>query len=202
MIVWSSTNGDGWSSSMLMVTCNWKMRSFVLAIALWFFLEDIWALSSSLFQLSASLYFSSFSEQDASLPNTFIMKFSWNPTRGGSSRGAAGLQPSLKNVRQNIPPNDQTRLKSGFSCEISQHNHFRYFNTILAQRLLGILQNQCFALFQRRRWCDDVFSTLADEFGDFGAVFGTDLKERNQTIGYKKHDGISAYRKAFLLFWR
>jgi len=31
---------------------------------------------------------------------------------------------------------------------------------------------------------------------------GTALKERNQTIGYKKHGGISAYRKAFLLFWR
>ena len=48
-------------------------------------------------------------------------------TRGGSSRGAAGLQPSLKNARQNIPPNGQTRLKSRFSCEISQHNHFLYF---------------------------------------------------------------------------
>jgi len=47
--------------------------------------------------------------------------------RGGSSRGAAGLQPSLKNVRQKIPPNGQTRLKFGFSCEIAQHNHFRYF---------------------------------------------------------------------------
>jgi len=47
---------------------------------------------------------------------------------------------------------------------------------------------------------DDVFSTLADEFGNFGAVFGTALKERNQTIGYKKNGGISAYRKAFLLF--
>jgi len=38
-----------------------------------------------------------------------------------------GLQPSLKNVRQKIPQNGQTRLKSGFSCETSQHNHFRYF---------------------------------------------------------------------------
>jgi len=46
----------------------------------------------------------------------------------------------------------------------------------------------------------DVFSTLADEFGDFGAVVGTALKERNQTFGYKKHGGISAYRKACLLF--
>jgi len=41
---------------------------------------------------------------------------------------------------------------------------------------------------------------LPMNFGDFGAVFGTALKERNQTIGYKKHGGISAYRKAFLIF--
>jgi len=46
--------------------------------------------------------------------------------RGGSSRRAAGLQPSLKNIRQSIPPNGQTRLKFGFSYEISQRNHFRY----------------------------------------------------------------------------
>ena len=38
-------------------------------------------------------------------------------TRGGSSRRATGLQPSLKNVRQKIPPNGQTRLKFGFSYE-------------------------------------------------------------------------------------
>jgi len=31
-------------------------------------------------------------------------------SRSGSSRRAAGLQPSLKNVRQKIPPNRQTRL--------------------------------------------------------------------------------------------
>ena len=74
-------------------------------------------------------------------------------------------------------------------------------DTILAQRFLGIQQKQCFALFQRRRLCDDVFSTLADEFGDFRAVCGTALKERSQTIGYKKYGCISAYRKAFL-FWR
>ena len=37
--------------------------------------------------------------------------------RGGSSRRAAGLQPSLKNVRQKILPNGQTRLKFGFSYE-------------------------------------------------------------------------------------
>jgi len=73
-------------------------------------------------------------------------------------------------------------------------------DTILSQRFLGIQQNQCFAFFQRRRLCDDVFSTLADEIGGFGAVFGTALKERHQPIGYKKHGGISAYSKAFLLF--
>jgi len=37
--------------------------------------------------------------------------------RVGSSRRAAGLQPSLKNVRQKIPPNGQTRLKFGLSYE-------------------------------------------------------------------------------------
>jgi len=39
------------------------------------------------------------------------------PCRGGSSRRAAGLQPSLKNLRQKIPPNGQTLLKFGFSYE-------------------------------------------------------------------------------------
>jgi len=48
-------------------------------------------------------------------------------SRGGSSRRAAGLHPSLKNVRKKIPPNGQTRLKFGFIYEISQHNHFRCF---------------------------------------------------------------------------
>ena len=38
-------------------------------------------------------------------------------TRGGSYGRAAGLHPSLKNVRQKIPPNGQTRLKLGFSYE-------------------------------------------------------------------------------------
>ena len=38
-----------------------------------------------------------------------------------------GLQPSLKNVRQKIPPSSHTCLKFGFSYEISQHNHFLYF---------------------------------------------------------------------------
>jgi len=37
--------------------------------------------------------------------------------QGWSSRRAAGLPPSLKNLRQKIPPNGQTRLKCGFSYE-------------------------------------------------------------------------------------
>jgi len=69
----------------------------------------------------------------------------------------------------------------------------------LAQPFLGIQQNQCFAVCQRRRLCDDVFSTLADEFGDFGAVIGTALKERNQTIGCKKDGGISAYMRILIV---
>jgi len=56
-------------------------------------------------------------------------------------------------------------------------------DTILAEHFLEIQENQCFALFQRRRLCDDAISTLADEFGDFRAVFGTALYERNQAVG-------------------
>ena len=134
---------------------------------------------------------------------TTFHRTSWpdDLSRGGSSRRAAGLQPSLKNVRQKIPPNGQTRLKFGFSHENFKTQSFSVLPTISAQRFLGIQQNQCFAACQRHRLCDDVFSTLADEFGDFGAVIRTALKERNQTIGCKKHGGISAYRKAFLIFW-
>ena len=119
---------------------------------------------------------------------------------GGCSRRAAGLQPSLKNVRQKIPPNGKLVLSLDLVTKFHNTTIFCTSDTILAQRFLGIQQNQCFALFQRHRLCHDVFSTLADEFGDFGAVFGTALKERNQTIDCKKHGGISAYGKAFLLF--
>ena len=50
------------------------------------------------------------------------------PCWPGAARleGLPGCSPSLKNVRQKLPPNGQTRLKFGSSCEISQHNHFRY----------------------------------------------------------------------------
>jgi len=37
------------------------------------------------------------------------------PLAGAARLG--GLQPSLKNVRQKIPPNGQTRLKFGFNYE-------------------------------------------------------------------------------------
>ena len=77
---------------------------------------------------------------------------------------------------------------------------FSTSDTILSQRLLRIQQNQYLAVFQQRRFCDDVFSTLADEFGDFGAVFGTALNERNQAIGYKKHGGKSACPRSFCYF--
>jgi len=99
---------------------------------------------------------------------------------------------------------DSAKLAFSLDLVAKFHNTiiFGTSDTILAQRFLGIQQNQCFALFQRRRLCDDVFSTLADEFGGFGAVIRTALKEINQTIDYKKHGGITACRKAFLLFWR
>ena len=107
-------------------------------------------------------------------------------------RSRATRLEGLKNVRQKILPNGQTRLSLDLVATFLSTIIFGTSDTILAQRFLGIQQSQCFALFQRRRLYDDVFSTLADEFGDFGAVFGTALKERNQTIGYKKHGCISA----------
>jgi len=94
--------------------------------------------------------------------------------RGGSSRRAAALPEKRK---ANIPPNGQTRLKFGFSYEISQHIHFRYFRHHFGSTFPRNPTKP--ALFQRPRLCDDVFSTLADEFGHFGSVFGTALKERN-----------------------
>jgi len=84
-------------------------------------------------------------------------------------------------------------------AKISQHNHFRYFRHHFGSTFPRNPKKQCSSHFQRCRLCDDVFNILADEFGDFGAVFGTALKERNQTIGYKKHGGVSAYCKAFLI---
>ena len=132
-------------------------------------------------------------------------------SRGGSSIRAAGLQLSLINVRQKIPPNGQTRHKFGFSYENFTTQSISVFPTPFLLNVsqlesnktnVGIQQNQCFAVFQSHRLCDGVFSKLADEFGDFRAVFGTALKERNQTFGYKKHGSISAYRKAFSIFRR
>jgi len=69
--------------------------------------------------------------------------------------------------------------------KISQHNHFGTSDTISPQRFLGIQQNQCFAACQRHHAM--TFSAhLPIEFGDFGAVIRTALKERNQTIGCQK----------------
>ena len=93
-------------------------------------------------------------------------------------------------------------LSLDFVTKISQHNHFRNFRHHFGSTLPRNKKKQCFAHFQRCRLCDDVFNILADEFGDFGAVFGTALKERNETIGYKKHGAITTYRKAFSIIWR
>jgi len=47
-------------------------------------------------------------------------------TRDGSSRRAAGLQPSLKNVRQKIPPNGQTRHFCLLAESYETINHYHY----------------------------------------------------------------------------
>jgi len=60
-------------------------------------------------------------------------------------------------------------------------------------------QNQCLALFQRRRSCDDVFSTLADEFGDFGAIFVTALKKPSNWL-QKTWRYIRLSQSVFVIF--
>jgi len=86
--------------------------------------------------------------------------------------------------------------------KVSQHNHFRYFRNHFCSTFPRNSTKPMVRACQQHHSCDDVFSTLADEFGDFRAVIRTALKERNQTIGCIKHGGISAYRKVFLILWR
>jgi len=83
--------------------------------------------------------------------------------------------------------------------KVSQHNHFRYFRHHFCSTFPRNSTKPMVRACQQHHSCDDVFSTLADEFGDFRAVIRTALKERNQTIGCIKHGGISAYRKVFLI---
>jgi len=122
--------------------------------------------------------------------------------RGGSSGRAARLQPSLKNVREKIPPNGQTRLKFGFSYEILQHYHFRSFRHHFGSTLPRNPTKpmfRCFPMTPLKQWR---LQHTCRWIWRFRAVFGAALKERNQTIVYKKHGGVSTYRNAFLLFWQ
>ena len=120
--------------------------------------------------------------------------------RGGSSRRAAALPEKCKIKDSAKRP--KLALSLDLATKPSQHNHFRYFRHHFGSTFRRNPTKPMFRCLQRHHLCDDVYSTLADEFGDFGAVIRTALKERNQTIGCKKHGGISAYRKAFLIFWR
>ena len=113
-----------------------------------------------------------------------------------------GLQPSLKNVRQKIPPNGQTRLKSGCSCEISQHNHFRYFRHHFGSTFARNPTKPMFRSFPRTPLMRWRFQHTCRWIWRFRGCHPHSPKGKNQTIGYKKHGGISAYRNAFLLFWR
>jgi len=72
----------------------------------------------------------------------------------------------------------QIRLKFGFSYEILQHNRCQYFRYSFGltfpknptKLMLRSSNDAAYAI---------TFSPRADEFGGFGAVFGTALKERN-----------------------
>jgi len=114
---------------------------------------------------------------------------------GVSSRRAAAFPEKCK-------AKDCAKFSLSLDLVTKFHNTiiFSTSDTILAHRFLEIQKNQYFALFQRSRLCNDVFSTLTDEFGGFGAVFKYSPSERNQAIGQMKHFEISACRKEFLLF--
>ena len=122
--------------------------------------------------------------------------------RGGSSRRAAGLQPSLKNVRQKIPPNGQTRLKFAFSYKISQHHHFRSFRHHFGSTFPRNPTKPVFRSFPTTPLMRWGYQHTCRWIWQFRGCLRHSPEERNQAIGYKKHGGISAYRKTFLLFWR
>jgi len=121
--------------------------------------------------------------------NELIRQNKWNNRfwTSGAARldGLPGCNPPWKIKGKRFHQTAKLALSLDLVTKISQHNHFRYFRHHFGSTFPRDPKKQCFAHFQRRRLCDDVFNVLADEFGDFGAVFGTALKERNQTIGYK-----------------
>ena len=118
-------------------------------------------------------------------------------TNGGSSRRAAGLQPSLKNVRQKIPPNGQTRLKFGFSYENFTTQSFPVLPTPFRLNVSLEYNKTNVSLFANGVAYAMTFSAHLPM--NLAIVIGTALKERNQPFGCKNHGGVSTYRKAFLV---
>jgi len=122
--------------------------------------------------------------------------------RGGSSRRAARLQPSLKNVRQKIPPNGQTRLKFGFSYE---NLTTQSFSVLPAPFLLNVSRNptkpmfRCFPTTPLMRWR---FQHTCRWIWRFWGCLRHSPKGKKPNIWLQNHGGISAYRKAFSIFWR
>jgi len=117
-------------------------------------------------------------------------------TGGSLSRWAATLPEKMQDKRS-----CQIHFNFGFSYKISQHNNVQYLRYHFGSTFPRNSTKLMFCSFPTLSLMRYVFNTLADEFGGFKAVFGTALKERNQAIGSKKHDSISAYHKAFLLLW-
>ena len=121
--------------------------------------------------------------------------------QGGSSRRAAELQPSLKNLRQKILPNGQTRLKFGFSYENFTTQSFRYFRHHFASTFPRNPTKPMFRCLPTTP-CDDLFSTLAHWIWRFRGCHPNSPKRKKPNNWLPKNGGISAYRKAFLIFWR
>jgi len=110
------------------------------------------------------------------------------------------LQPSLKNVRQKIPPNSPLILD--LVTKISQHIHFRYFRHHFGStfpRNATKPMFRCFPTTSLMRWR---FQHTCRWIWRFRGCPRHSPKGKKPNNWLKKHGGISAYRKAFLIFWR
>ena len=121
--------------------------------------------------------------------------------RDGSSRRAAGLQPSQKNAKQIfIPPN--LTLILDLVTKISQHNHFRYFRHHFGStfpRNATKPMFRCFPTTPLMRWR---FQHTWRWTWRFRGCLRHSPKGKKPNNWLQNHGGISAYRKAFWIFWR
>ena len=139
----------------------------------------------------------------ACIEEDLIFCFHWGvSSRGGSSRRAAGLQPSLKNASQRFRQAAKLALSLDLVTKISQHNHFRYFR----HRFCSTFPRnptkpmfRCFPTTPLMRWR---FQHTCRWIWRFWGCLRHNPKGKKPNNWLQKRGSISAYRKAFLIFWR